>query len=458
MITDTAELSALRPRAVGTVVSTVFALASTAPAYSLAVTAGLLAALVGGWSALVLVVSAIPVTLVVLSFRELNAAEADCGTCFAWVTRAFGSVAGWLTGWVTIAAGVLVTTSLVQAAAIYAYTVVGASGLAESRPAQAALGLVLLGVMSYLAHRGITVAARTQLVLFGAELVALLAVIVAALLAEPLPVSSAAGHGPEKVEISALAAAALVTVFLYWGWDSSFSVNEESTDPTATPARSALLAMGVLVVLYAGFAAAVTAWAGVDRLAAIGEEDLFAELGTSLLGAPGGTLLAGAVLVSALASVQTTLLPAARSAFSMARRRTLPIPLARVSHSGGPSVATWSLAALTGVVYLALLLTSDAVLADSVAATAVLVAAYYGITCLAVPFAFGRDMLARPVRRIVVPLLAAAIFAGVLVASAADLTTISVLAVLVTTGIGVVVFAVCHRLNHTRVRSEDHHE
>jgi amino acid transporter len=455
MTTGTVRHQELRAGAVGTVVSTVFALASTAPAYSLAVTVGLLAALVGGWATPVLVVSAIPVALVVLSFAELNAAEPDCGTCFAWVTRAFGSIVGWLAGWVTIAASVLSICNLVQVAAIYAYTILGAPDLAESRLAQAVLGLVLLAALSYLAHLGITVAARTQLILFGAELVALLAVIVAALVTTPLPDDAPAAAGTPS--IGSLAAAVLVAVFLYWGWDSSFSVNEESTEPAATPGRSALLAMGLLVLLYGGFTAAVSAWAGVHRLAAVGEDDLFATLGTNLLGTAGGTLLAGAVMVSALAGAQTTLLPAARSAFSMARRDALPSRLAGVSRRGGPSVATWSLAGLSGAVYLGLVLTSEAVLADSVAATGVLVSAYYGITCLAVPFALGRSARARPVRRIVVPMLAAVMFAVVLVAAAADLATTSVFAVLVTTGIGVAVLTVHSRLKENHVRSENRH-
>ncbi len=52
------------------------------------------------------------------------------------------------------------------------------------------------------------------------------------------------------------------------------------------------------------------------------------------MGSTGGTVLAGAVLVSALASAQTTILPSARAMFSMSRRGDLPSPLARVSATG----------------------------------------------------------------------------------------------------------------------------
>ncbi|NYG54849.1 amino acid permease [Nocardioides perillae] len=430
----------LRPRAVGLAASTVLSLASTAPAYSLAVTVGLLVGLVGDRAPLVLVAAALPVALVVLCFRELNRAEPDCGTCYAWTTRALGPVTGWLTGWVAVAACVLVLANLAQASAVYAFTVVGADDLAASRVAQGLLGTALVALVTWLAVRGITVAARTQVVLFAVEAVALVWVAARALATAPLPEPTAsAAAAPAGVGAGAVAAALLVAVFLYWGWDSSFSVNEESVEPTTTPARAALLAMAGLVVLYAGTTAALLAWAGPDRLAAIGEDDLFAVLGDALLGSTGGTVLAGAVLASALASTQTTVLPAARAALAMARRGALPTGLAEVTPAGSPARVTWAVAGLATAVYLALLATSEAVLADSVAATGVLVAGYYAVTAAAVPAYFGRAARERPLARVVVPLLTATTFAAVLVVSLRDLaatSTTSLAAVLAVLAVG----------------------
>ncbi|WP_104105126.1 APC family permease [Nocardioides sp. 616] len=423
---------------VGLSVSTVFSLASTAPAYSLAVTVGLLAALVGDAAPLVLAVSAIPVVLVVLSFGELNAAEPDCGTCYAWTSKPFGRRVGFLSGWVVIAACVLVMTNLMQAAAIYAYTVVGLEGLADSRPAQAGAGIVLLVVMAALAARGITLAARTQVVLFAVEALLLVAFAVRAALATPLPtpLSPTTGTTIADLSTSSVVAGFLVAVFLYWGWDSSFAVNEESEDPAGTPVRAALIAMGVLVVLYAGFAWAVTAYAGVDRLVAVGEGDVLAEFATSLMGSTGGTVLAGAVLVSALASAQTTILPSARAMFSMSRRGDLPSTLSRVTGTGSPARATWVFTGLAAGVYAVLVGTSEAVLADSVAATALLVSAYYALTCAAVPFYFGRSSAERPVRRMVLPLAATGTFCAALVLSVRDSSTTSLVAAALVLGTG----------------------
>ena len=245
-----------------------------------------------------------------------------------------------------------------------------------------------------------------------------------------IPAFSSTGDG-------AWAAGVLVAVFLYWGWDSSFSVNEESRDPRRTPAIAALIANGFLIVLYVVVAWAAVAYAGVDPLAEIAEDDFFAVLSGDLLGTTGGKLLIGAVLVSALASTQTTILPTARTMLSMARRDAFPGQFARISaRYQTPSVSTWVFAGASVLIYVILVLTSDAVLADSVAAVSILVSLYYLATALAVPVYFGGELRGRVVQRVVVPLLAVASFVTVLVLAVADVGTGPLVVVGVTMVVG----------------------
>ena len=71
---------ALRAGSVSGFTSTVFALASTAPAYSLAVSVGLLVSLADTRAPLVLLVSAVVMAVVVLCFAELNTAPTPSST------------------------------------------------------------------------------------------------------------------------------------------------------------------------------------------------------------------------------------------------------------------------------------------------------------------------------------------------------------------------------------------
>jgi len=212
---------------------------------------------------------------------------------------------------------------------------------------------------------------------------------------------------------------------------------EESRQPRRTPAIAALLTNATLVLVYVVVAWAAVAYAGVDQLAGVGEDDFFAVLSSSLLGTAGGKLLIGAVLVSALGSTQTTILPTARTMLSMARRDAFPGQFARISaRYGTPSVSTWVFAGASILVYLGLVLTSDAVLADSVAAISILVSLYYVATAIAVPLYFKGAIRERLLQRVIMPLVAAAAFAVVLVLAVFDVGTGPLVVVGVTMVVG----------------------
>lgn len=436
----------LRQGVVGRLDSTVFGIASTAPSYSLAVTVGLLVASVGRAAPTALLLSAIPVVLVALCFRELNRELPDCGTSYAWAQRALGRNAGAWSGWLTIAACLLVMANLAQVAALYLFDLLGAESLAGSRFAQAAVGSAGILVMAWLAYRGIQVAARIQMVLVVVEVGALLWFAGKALLAADslaLPSLVAGGTGG----VAGWTGAFLAAVFLYWGWDSSFSTNEESDDPRGTPGFAALAANVVLVVLYVLVTWAAVSWAGTDRLAAVADDDFFVVLAGELMGTTGGKVLVGAVLVSGLASAQTTILPTSRTMLSMGRDGVMHPRLADVSaRYGTPSTATWAFTAAAVALYVVLVALSDAVLNDSVAATAALVSGYYGVTALATlryPWADG--VARRPLLRVVVPLLTTLVFGVVLVLSVMDMSAVSLVVVVLSLAVGVPAVGVVRR-------------
>ena len=109
----------------------------------------------------------------------------------------------------------------------------------------------------------------------------------------------------------------LVAVFIYWGWDSTVTVNEESNDPNHGPGLAAIVATLVLVGIYVIVSVAAQAYAGPDFLIN-NSDDVLSALGGDVLGSPLDKLLIIAVLTSASASTQTTILPTTRTVLSMA--------------------------------------------------------------------------------------------------------------------------------------------
>jgi amino acid transporter len=117
----------VKPDAIGYASNVVIAVASTAPAYSLATTLGFITATagVGLHAPGILILAFVPMLFVSLGYRWLNLADPDCGTTFAWTTRALGPQLGWLNGWAIFLADVIVMASLADIASIYTYDLVG---------------------------------------------------------------------------------------------------------------------------------------------------------------------------------------------------------------------------------------------------------------------------------------------------------------------------------------------
>ena len=115
----------LKTGALGFVSNVVIGVASTAPAYSLAVSLGLVAVVVGMASPAIMWLAFLPMLGIAIAYYYMNRADPDCGTSFTWVTRAMGPHLGWMTGWAIIVADVIVMASLAEVAAQYTFSLFG---------------------------------------------------------------------------------------------------------------------------------------------------------------------------------------------------------------------------------------------------------------------------------------------------------------------------------------------
>src|SRR5580692_7348684 len=127
----------LKKNAIGYLSNIVIGVASTAPAYSLAATLGFIVAVkgVGTHAPAVMLVAFIPMLLVAAAYKYFNRADPDAGTTFAWVTRAFGPMTGWMNGWAIFLSDVIVMASVSAIAAIYTGKRFGFTDRDEAKPA-----------------------------------------------------------------------------------------------------------------------------------------------------------------------------------------------------------------------------------------------------------------------------------------------------------------------------------
>ena len=429
--TNSVDSKGLKGGSLGLISSIVMGVASTAPAYSLAASLGFIVAsggalLAGVKAPAIVLLAFIPMYLIAVAYQELNKAEPDCGTTFTWASRAFGPIPGWMGGWGIIVADIIVMANLAQIAGSYTFTLVGSFGL----PAVTALsgnlvattiaGLLWITLMTYICYRGIEVSARLQYFLLSFEVVILIAFAIFAL------VRVYGGHGesyslvptldwfnPFTLDFGKVIAPAMLTaIFIYWGWDTAVSVNEETADPAKTPGRAAIISTLLLLVTYALVAVAVVAFAGIGtKGVGLGNpnnaNDVFSAIGPALFGT--GVvghillaLLAVSILTSASASTQTTILPTARTALSMAVYKAIPSKFARIHPKY--LTPTWSTIGM-GIVSSAFFLLFTAIGADTllkalVGSIGLMIAFYYGMTGFACVF-FYRTTLFSSVRHFV---------------------------------------------------------
>jgi amino acid transporter len=399
--TPRAERPELKRGAISYVSNIVIGVASTAPGYSLAATIGFIVAIsgMGGHMPAVIIVSFVPMFFIALAYRNMNRADPDCGTTFSWMTRAMGAGWGWVGGWAVIFADIVVNANQAQIAGTYGFQLVNWNSAANSKWAVMALGVIFIIALTWICWKGIELSARTQQILLGFEMVTLIIFAVVAL------IKTYTGHHPGSTHIKAdwfnpftvgftpLVLGLLLGVFLFWGWDSGVSVNEETENASSAPGRGAMVSTLVLIAIFLLVATAAQAFAGTKYLANNADDIFAGGLGTSVLGVL-HRLLIIAVLTSATAATQTTILPAARSALSMARRGAIPARFGEIHERNlVPGYATIVAGVLSVTWFVFIVLVSSNVLADSVTGLGFMVAFYYGFTGFACAIFYRRELL-----------------------------------------------------------------
>jgi amino acid transporter len=407
--------------------ATVIGVASTAPAYSLAATLGLIAVVAAVHSAAIVLVAFIPMLFAASAYYFLNRVDPDCGATFPWVTHAMGPWAGWMGGWGVVIADIVVMPSLAYIAAQYTYLLFGFDGLASDPWALLALGCAFILAMTLITWIGIELSARTQFTLLAIEIVALVGFSLWALAKVYLhhPAGSLTPSwdwiNPFALSMGDLSKGVLLALFIYWGWDTAANVNEETRDGSRSAGIAVIASTLVLLGTYVVVAFASTALHGPGFLVNHPDDVL-----TGMVGSPWNKILVLAVLTSAMASTQTTILPTARTTLSMAAHGAAPKALAKIHPKYlTPTWSTWwmGIASIVWYVILVSIDRSTNILWDSISGLGFAIAFYYGITALAAPILFRKHLFTSVKNFVlvgVVPVLGALTLGWVFVRSAID--------------------------------------
>ena len=171
----------LKKNAISFVSNIVISVASVAPGYSLAATLGFIAAVggLGVQAPAVIIVAFFPMAFIAAAYYYMNRADPDCGTTFAWVTKALGPYVGWQGGWAIVVADVLVMPSLADVAGNYTFQLFG---ITPTTFEVVLVGIAWIIIMTAICYIGIELSARTQQVLLAMEFTTLMVFAIVALI------------------------------------------------------------------------------------------------------------------------------------------------------------------------------------------------------------------------------------------------------------------------------------
>lgn len=398
---------------VGVLSGAMLGVSTVAPGYTLTASIGLIVAAVGLKMPAIFIAGFIPMFLTAYAYRELNADTTDSGASFTWSTKAFGPYVGWMCGWGMVIATIIVLSNLAAVGVQFFYL---ALGRIFGNPSLADLGtsnklvnilstIVLLSAATWVSMRGITTSERVQYILVGFQMVVL--VVFAAIAFVHVASGDAPGGLSFDIDwfnpftgmtITAFAVGLTGSIFAFWGWDTCLTLGEECKDPQRTPGRAGLLCVLTILGTYLMVALATMMYAGVGETGlGLGNpdnsENVFGSLAEPVLGHWGGIVLYLAILASAVASLQTTFLPVARTLLSMGSYKALPDAFARINPRFlSPAFGSLVAGIVTAVFYTLVTLVSERTLTDTIAALGIMICWYYGITAFACIWYFRHEL------------------------------------------------------------------
>ena len=281
-------------------------------------TPALVSAYFGSFSSLITVWIAVGVFTMIggLIYAELGTRLPATGGEYVYITRCFGPFAGFMFGWAQL---FIIRTSPAAGLALIAADYVGI--LTELSPrghTAVALGIIAgLGVFNYV---GINWASLFQkittiikvgfLTLFAAVGVALMSGVPNLLGTQSAPTTSLS---PSVNLIAAL----MLIVFTHAGFDRVGYVAGEMKDPKKALPRSMLVGIAIVIALYWSLITVYHYTLGMEGMQT--SVTPAADVGTVMIGVTGASVIAVMAIVSAIGSINGTMMSATRVYYAMAR-------------------------------------------------------------------------------------------------------------------------------------------
>ncbi len=364
--------------------SIVMGTAGAAPAFSISVAMATLMASVGSLAPSSIFYCGILMFGITLAFMHLNKAIVNAGASYTWVSIIFGQKLGFFVGWtLLVSATVFMVSGSIPAAT--ATLLLIAPDLVNSPGWVTFVAGCWLTFISAITLKGIKPTSYLQVIMTSTEIVILLAIMIGGTIKaieHPLHSFSFSWLSLSSFTPSLFATGALTALFLYWGWDVTLNLNEETKNTRHAPGWGAFWSVLIIIFLFVSFSIVTLLLMSDSDIQQSGTNIIF-RMADSIFPRPWSYLAVVSIIFSTAGTLQTTIVQFTRTLFAQGRDGIVHSGFAKVHQSWEtPWVSIlfiWGL----GILFLSLssnFPTINLLIKDSVNAIGFQIAFYYSLT------------------------------------------------------------------------------
>lgn len=448
VITPPVQKHSLRANGVSAAGSIVMAVAGSAPAYSIAATTATLVAVAGLGSPAALLWCGLPMLGIAWAFAYLGRADVNAGAAYSWVGRALHPVLGFFSGWALVVSATIFMVAGALPAGVATVSLFAPDAV-NNTALVTAVGAAWFLVMAFCVLVGVKLTARAQWIMTSIEVGIL---VVFALLAIISAASNKPGGTPFSWDWFSLSnfsgtgsfiAAALIAAFFFWGWDVSSNLSEETENGKKSSGTGGIVGVVIVFALLEIFVIAIQVVLPA-KVIQDNSGNVLGVLGDAIWPGIGGKILILAVMLSTIATLETTLIQVTRTLFAMGRDNTIPRSFGRTHKKWQtPAVATLVVTGVAVVLFIGSNFFGSVgdILTAAVSSIGLQIAFYYALAGIAVVVAY-RKIIFISVKNFIFiglwPALGAAFMIWVFIASIPASTTVVLVIGIGSLAIGIV--------------------
>ena len=358
--------------------------AGAAPSFSIAAVTAALVASIGTLAPASILYCGFIMFGITLAFMHLNKVIVNAGASYAWVSRIFGQNLGFFAGWaLLVSSAVFMVSGSIPAAT--ATLLLVAPDWVNSPGWVTFVAALWLTIISAVTLKGIKPTSYLQVLMTGVEVLILIAIILGGAIQfakQPAHAFSLSWLSLTSFTPHSFTTGALTALFLYWGWDVTLNLNEETKNTKHAPGMGAFWSVLIIILLFVCFSIVALLVLSDSEIQQSGTNIIFA-IADKIFPRPWSYLAVLSVILSTAGTLETTIVQFTRTMFAEGRDGALHQRYAKLHQTWDtPWVAIlfiWGF----GMLFLFLssnFSTVSIIIRDSVNAIGFQVAFYYSLT------------------------------------------------------------------------------